>query len=320
MKRILYIRENASGGIDSYCRKLEDLFRNDKDLAPIPVKDIPVIKSLFFHYYYNQKKLTQEIKGADIIHINGYTAMGTVQALWTAKRYGKRVVYTAHWHPFKYLGHPFLGKIFFSVFMKLSIMKCVDVVTTINDEDEAFFHSFFPYVVRIPHWLRDLSSQCKVDKKPDMILFVGRLDDQVKGLDTLLSLPEGEYDIHCVGRGVPHIHRSDITFHYNSSDEELCRLYAEASLVAIPSKYEAFSYVALESLLHGTPVVMSDRVRIADYLKGENGVAIFKYGDGEDFCRQVNRMMGQSVDIERIKSIFSMNKAKKLYKAVYLGS
>lgn len=320
MKKILYIRENASGGIDNYCHKLAELFKNDHDLAPVPVGDIPVINSHFFHYYYNQKALIREIKEADVVHINGYTAMGTVQALWTSKRCGKRVIYTAHWHPFKYLRHPFLASLFFKVFMKESIVKCADVVTTINAEDEKFFRSFCPAVVRIPHWLSDLPYQDNIKKKPGMILFVGRLDDPVKGIDILLSLPKGEYDIHCVGHGVPPIHRSDITFHTNSNDEELNRLYSEASLVVVPSKYEAFSYVTLESLLHGTPVVVSDRVRIADYIEGEGGVAIFKYGDGEAFCRQVDRMIGQSVDIEKIKSVFSMDKAKALYRQVYLGS
>ena len=104
MKRILYVRENAPGGIDNYCRRLEVLFKNDTLLEPMPVSDIPVRKSLFFHYYYRQRALAQEIKKADIVHINGYTAMGTVQALWTAKHYGKRVVYTAHWHHFQNLG------------------------------------------------------------------------------------------------------------------------------------------------------------------------------------------------------------------------
>lgn len=320
MKRILYVRENASGGIDNYCRRLKALLKDDQDLVPIPVKDIPARKSLFFHYYYKQKALAQEIKKADIIHINGYTAMGTVQALWTAKYYGKRVVYTAHWHPFRYLRHPLLGRLFFKVFMKVSILKCANVVTTINAEDETFFHQFFPNVIRIPHWLIDLPSRDNIQKKPNMILFVGRLDDQVKGIKALLYLPEGNYDIHCVGHGVSPIHRSDITYHTNSSDKELNQLYSEASLVVVTSKYEAFSYVALESLLHGTPVVMSERVRIADYLHDEDGIAIFKYGDGQSFCKQVDRMLGKSVDIERIKSIFSMDRAKSLYREAYLGS
>lgn len=319
MKRILYVRENAPGGIDNYCRRLEVLFKNDTLLEPMPVSDIPVRKSLFFHYYYRQRALAQEIKKADIVHINGYTAMGTVQALWTAKHYGKRVVYTAHWHPFQYLGHPLLGRIFFKVFMKEAILRCADVVTAINAEDEAFFHSFFPNVARIPHWLEVCSQDVNQRKRPDMILFVGRLDDHVKGVDMLLSLPEGKYDIHCVGHGERPFCRKDTTFHTNLSDKELNQLYYEASLVVVPSKYEAFSYVALEALLHGTPVVMSDRVRIADYLCSEDCVATFKYRDGESFCRQVDRMIGRKVDVEKIKSIFSADKARTQYRCVYLG-
>ena len=151
MKKIIYIRQSPKGGCDgtvTYCQSLFDFFYNDKDCTAGVIENYPEIKSRLFHYYYKQKTLTAAIKKADIVHINGYTAMGTVQALVTAKILHKSIVYTAHWHPFDRLSHPLLGKMFFNIFLKNTIKYCATAITTINKEDYAFFNSFHKNVER----------------------------------------------------------------------------------------------------------------------------------------------------------------------------
>lgn len=151
-----------------------------------------------------------------------------------------------------------------------------------------------------------------------MILFVGRVDDPVKGFQHLYSIPEGKYEIHCVGKGTIK-QRGDIIQHINIPNEELIQLYAQASLVVVPSKYEAFSYVTLESLCYGTPVVMSENVRIADHLKGIKGYSIFKYGDNKDFIKKIEETIGENVEITKIMSIFNPEKIRLAYKKLYLS-
>lgn len=93
MEKILYIRKpckNKDNGIGRYCSALYDLFEGHKVLQPQPIKDYPTRKSLLFHYYYKTKPLYNAIKQADIIHINGYTDMGTVQAFILSKLLRKR--------------------------------------------------------------------------------------------------------------------------------------------------------------------------------------------------------------------------------------
>lgn len=321
MKRIIYIRQSPKGGCDgtaTYCQLLFDFFHDDKDCMAEEIKDYPEIKSRIFHYYYKPKALSAAIKKADIIHINGYTAMGTVQALITAKLLHKSIVYTAHWHPFNRLRHPLFGKLFFNLFLKNTIKHCATAVTAINNEDFAYFKSFHNNVVKIPHWYKPQNIETNVKKKKNMILFVGRTDDPVKGFQHLYSLPEGKFEIHCVGKGKIK-HRSDITQHINIPNEELTLLYAQASLVVVPSKYEAFSYVTLESLCYGTPVVMSENVRIADHLKDAKGYSIFKYGDNNDFLRKINETIGKDVEITKIMSIFNPEKIRLAYKELYLS-
>ena len=146
-----------------------------------------------------------------------------------------------------------------------------------------------------------------------MILFVGR-NEENKGIDYLYKLPS-KYVVHCVTKGK--LQRSDFIVHSDVSDEELDLLYRKASLVVIPSRYEAFSYVALEAFAHGTPIVMSDRVQIANYLEGKSGYSIFSYGDYQDFLSAVDKTIGIDVDVNGILSIFDKNVIKNKYANIY---
>jgi glycosyltransferase involved in cell wall biosynthesis len=100
---------------------------------------------------------------------------------------------------------------------------------------------------------------------------------------------------------------------------ELATLYAKASLVVIPSKYEAFSYAALEALSYGTPVLLSERVRIADYLDGVKGFQIFHYGDHTDFLNKIALSLGMVVETDKIKKIFDPEMIKEHYRSIYLN-
>lgn len=282
-----------------------------------------VRKNRLFNDVYDIKKLKQELfnANADIIHINGYTSMCTVQAFRLAHKMNKKIVYTAHWHPFKYLRRPVFGKLFFSVFLKPLISRYADCVVAINNEDYAYFKSFCNNVIQIPHWMRlsiDSSFNTSHDKVKNMILFVGRVDGANKGIHHLYHLPEGKYDIHCVGEGTMK-ERSDIHHHVNITNEEQKNLYKKASLLVVPSTYEAFSYAALEALYCGTPVVLSKGVRIADYLGNEDYCTVFDYGDINGFCSAVEKTIGKAVDIEYIHKLFDKQRAMSLYKKMYLS-
>lgn len=317
MKRIIFIRENMPGGINRYCQALYHQLKDDNQCQAMPIINYPDKRIPFLHYYYHHKPLINAIKQADIVHINGYTSLGTCQALWLAWIYGKRIAYTAHWHPFRCLRHPWAGWLFFNVMLRLPIRYLADVVFTINKEDTTFFKHINKHTVQLPHWFIQKYEASNAQHIHNRILFVGRLNDPVKGIDHLQALPQGKYDIHCVGRGDIPL-RKDITQYTDISDEQLSALYASAALTVIPSKYEAFSYTALESLLHGTPVVMSDQVRIADYLHQCNGISIFKYGDKQQFKTAVEQTIGTTVNVKEIEKIFAPEQIIAQYKANYL--
>lgn len=323
MIKVLQIRETPAtkcGGIDANCQAISNAFRLDEDIDMLPIKDYKVVVMSYPRSkYIPYKDVYDDIKekNPDIVHIHGSYTFSFMNAVRAARRLKKKIIYSPHFHPFYSLTRPKMGFIFFYIFSR-PFLKYVDTVITINSEDTAWFKRYHSNVVRIPHWSK-INPDCgKVyKKKSNQVLFVGRINDSIKGIEHIYSLPEGKYDIHCVGKGNLQS-RSDITQHINISDEELAKLYAESSLLVIPSRYEAFSYVAVEALSCNTPIVASDRVRIADYFKSCPYVGIFKYHDMDDFEKVVDQTIGQIVDVNYVKSIFDSERLKGIYRQIYI--
>lgn len=324
--KVLQIYPNilhSVNGIGTYSNALVSMFHDDPEIEVVALKECKLVQTRLLNNAFRWTDLWKRVRDshADIIHINGYTSFISFQAFVVAFLQHKKVVYTAHWHPFNMLRRPTMAKLSFYLLLR-PMIRFAHAIVTINNEDAAFFRQLSSRVQQIPHWSHFGDSQptLTVQKKANRILFVGRFDADNKGFDHLYALPEGKYDIHCVGRGKIHP-RTDMTVHMDVPTRELQRLYAEASLVVIPSRYEAFSYVALEAFYYGTPVVMSDRVRIADYLSGCSGYRIFAYGDKDEFVSAVESTIGIPVNTDKILSIFSpsniINQYRQLYKSIY---
>ena len=94
-------------------------------------------------------------------------------------------------------------------------------------------------------------------------------------------------------------------------------LYSTASLTIVPSRYEAFSYTAMESLCAGTPILLSNRVRIADFLTDVSGITIYDFNDQKSLVEKVDEAIMKPVDVEKVLEIFSPLRALNTYKQVY---
>jgi D-inositol-3-phosphate glycosyltransferase len=111
----------------------------------------------------------------------------------------------------------------------------------------------------------------RLSELPLKLLFVGRLSVE-KGVDILIDAAKllasrgCDFRLHIVGQGGT---ESDIRFCFNShapllgrvhllghcQRDKLGALYRQHDFLAVPSRDETFSLVALESLLAGTPVL-----------------------------------------------------------------
>jgi glycosyltransferase involved in cell wall biosynthesis len=322
MITVLQVRYNPSrtnDGIKSHCIALYELFKEDKDINLLQLKDFEMVKltPIINLRFIKVSEIIKAINDsqADIIHLHGATSLVYISALIAAKRCHKKIVLSPHFHSFFALNRPLLGKLFFYVVVS-PFLHCFDAIFTINNEDTNCFSKYSKKVWQIPHWLPfKVKEFSEITKNKRMILFVGRLNDSTKGIEHLNKLPVGQFEVHCVGDG--ELKRKDFIKHTDIPLEELQRLYAQASLLVVPSRYEAFSYVTLEAIAYNTPVVLSDRVRIADYIKDFQGCSVFKYRDYDAFYNCVKKMIGKPVDYGENMKVFSTEIIKIKYKEVY---
>lgn len=323
MIKILQIREaplSKSDGLDANCQGLIRLFEGDDIIKMIPTLNYTRHSDPILHQYWlDKKEICRSIEelNPDIVHIHGAYSFTLLVSVLCARKYNKSIVFSPHFHPFYSLRRPLLGKLFFYLITK-HVLKHINLIYTINKEDTAIFSKYHKNVVCIPHWSKFHKISSGVKKNPKMILFVGRIDESNKGFEHLFHLPEGKYEIHCVGKGSVKMRR-DMIQHTDITDEKLNELYQKASLLVVPSRYEAFSYVTIEALMSNTPVVVSDRVRIADHLKDISGYRVFKYKNYDDFVDAVNETLGISVDVDKVERIFNPITIKQIYKKSYLG-
>lgn len=287
-----------------------------KNIEMLPIEDIASkYLKIVRKFVFIPKKLNTYItqSNCDIVHIHGFMSIGIVQAINAAHKQNKKIIYSPHFHPFKYLRNPLLGKLFFYLILK-PILHKIDTIITINKEDSAFFKRYHSKVIQIPHWSNISQSHINLPKQKDMILFIGR-NDSNKGLEHLYNLPT-HYQVHCVTKGP--LKRKDFILHERLSDSELSLLYQKASIVVVPSKYEAFSLVALEALSYHTPIVISNRVRIADYLTGDSGYSIFKYHDYTDFNNAICKTLQMNnINFKQLLLPFRKENIQEKYYQVY---
>lgn len=117
-----------------------------------------------------------------------------------------------------------------------------------------------------------------------LILFVGRIDP-IKGIDPLLScfnkvveaypncrlLLIGDGDINGSIKKVPKTF-TKITFAGRLDKRVLYQWYRAADLAVFPSFYEECSYVGIEMLMHGLPIVASDGYAVKNMFNESNAV------------------------------------------------
>jgi glycosyltransferase involved in cell wall biosynthesis len=77
----------------------------------------------------------------------------------------------------------------------------------------------------------------------------------------------------------------------NVPQEDLPRYFSAADICVVPSAYESFGMVAIESLACETPVVAFGVGGLATTIEHERTGYLARPGDFEDFSHQVNRAL-----------------------------
>jgi glycosyltransferase involved in cell wall biosynthesis len=146
----------------------------------------------------------------------------------------------------------------------------------------------------------ELHARLTENGQKEIILFVGRLDT-VKGIDILikaiklLDLPS----IRLIVAGDGPLKKayinlakgSDIIFLGFQERNKLLRLYKCANLVVIPSRYESFGLVALESMAAKIPLIASNVGGLAEIIQdGYNGILV-PPNDIHKLAETINRIL-----------------------------
>ncbi len=235
---------------------------------------------------------------SDVIHVHGFSSFFVYQCLSIVKKTvpNAKVVYTPHYHPFQYHNHPLLAAAFFHLFLKRSL-KNVDVLIALTETEKDFFAQYVDKdkIHIVPNGIQ-VNNHITEKEKPlkDTLLFVGR-DDHNKRLD-FIEMQRAyfrEKGIRC--HIVTDTEKDDdevFTYHKNISDLQLQALYEKCTLLSVPSKYEAFSIVALEAMSYGMPILISDRVQIKSYI-ADTGECnqVFRYDDSRDFQDKLEKIL-----------------------------
>lgn len=279
------------GGVESYCFHLiKEIQSRDKSIEFYPI-NISNIKHKFIKklnlYIYSKKELTERIENCDLVHINGLASYPSMQAIDIARKLHKPIICTSHYHPSYALSRPFLGDMFYRMIVAKRL-KHIDHLVAINKEEYDLLSGSVKKCSLIPHWINteDYTRQEINFQRENSILFVGKVYKKHKRADFMNYVPESTKCWY-VSSAPMDEDRPNFVQYKDLSNEELSTLYNNTTCLIVPSKYEAFSFVALEALLKGTPVLLSDRVRIADFLEGNKLVSIFEYDNVEDFKKKL---------------------------------
>ncbi len=280
-------------------------------------------------------QLLFKLKKFDVIHLH-YPFYGSAQCVYMASKFFKqKYILTYHMDAQLVGTKKMLQKIYDFVWAKKIFKNASQVLVA----DRAVFKDFkfSQYIsehkikevplavdtkVFVP-WPRELKEE-RIDRK-NTILFVGNLIS-LKRLDLLLEA-YAESDIKnslllVVGGGcnlekykkmVKNLYLNDRVKFEGSCLEvkKLSVYYNLADLVVVPSDYETFSLVALESLSCGTPVLASNIKALSDkIIEGENGF-LFEKGIKTDLIIQLKKFFALDESQKEIMSIKARQSSEK---------
>ncbi len=142
--------------------------------------------------------------------------------------------------------------------------------------------------IRLPVDLEDWSGTLSASSSPRNVLVVGRLEPRkapeiaLEAVERLSSGIDG-IQITFVGRsrgyrdGKPYgewlaarAERLDVSVKFvpQIDHREMPKLYEQARVVAIPSRFESFSVAAVEAMASGRPIVYTSMIGVAEVLRG----------------------------------------------------
>ena len=185
--------------------------------------------------------------------------------------------------------------------IKRGVRKSIKVYTVSNFSKNRISHYFRKYKNKIEYKYQGISDDFKSDEKyekKDYVLFIGNIKNH-KGIITLIKSYNYiiNYQVIIVGDKdelknkdndvIKLIDEININFTGKIDDSLLIKYIKYASFVIVPSIYEGFGLVPLESLYLNTKPIISD-IEVFKEIYSELDVIYFKVNDHIDLANKIN--------------------------------
>ena len=148
-------------------------------------------------------------------------------------------------------------------------------------------------VIPIPLKLDAYKSR-RLDERESIVVHIGTrsVKNPQVSLEAIRILREKGFDIKLVMIGPPiQLPRTNAIIHaFSVTEKEKLELLCKAKALILPSKYEGFSYAALEAMACGTPVVVSNAVPEEVVLNNFNGIRVGSFNP-EDYANALEKLL-----------------------------
>lgn len=216
--------------------------------------------------------LRRAVRNADVVHVHGVLYLGSLCALLWAWWFEKPLVLTEHVGLVPYR-NPLLNWIQRAgLALTASLfLRRADAVITYNSAVREWLTRLTPYPERmhfVPNGIdteqfhpasaserETARRQLGVPSDHPVALFVGRFVEK-KGLDALLGMPSGGFELLLCGRGdLPASTTAPVHILRDVEHDRMPQVYHAADVLVLPSHGEGFPVAVMEAMASGLPVI-----------------------------------------------------------------
>ena len=134
----------------------------------------------------------------------------------------------------------------------------------------------------------------RLDERENIIVHIGTrpVKNPQVSLETIRILREKGFDIKLVmiGSLIRHPRSDAIEYAFGVTEKDKLEFLCKAKALILPSSYEGFSYVALEAMACGTPVVVSSAVPEEVVINNFNGIRVNGFNP-EDYADALEKLL-----------------------------
>jgi glycosyltransferase involved in cell wall biosynthesis len=256
-------------------------------LSQVTIHALPVLQKRFFIPFASLSELAKIVQSADVIHLMGHWTVLNAVTYVLARRYHKPYVLCPA-GALQIQGRSRVLKHIYNVLIGSRIVRNAAACIAVTQQETATFDAYDVDLARVrvipngiypPDYLVDATDASGrneiLDAGVPFILFLGRLNP-IKGPDLLLRAFNGINarfpKHHVVFAGPDEGMLAGLTRMADSFDLQdrvhfigyaggalKANLLRAADILAIPSRFEAMSIVALEAGITATPVLLTDQ-------------------------------------------------------------